>query len=55
MSETGFNYYLLSTTNLAPPVVWTTNSITAGTGGLITGHVPGTPGVREQYVRYLAY
>ncbi len=38
-TESGHNYYLLSTTNLVPPVVWSTNTITAGTGGTITNLV----------------
>jgi hypothetical protein len=37
---TGRNYNLLSATNLAPPVVWSTVSATAGTGGTITNLVP---------------
>ncbi len=36
----GHTYYLLSATNLNPPVVWSTNNTTAGTGGTITNLVP---------------
>jgi hypothetical protein len=36
----GHTYYLLSTTNLKPPITWTTNTSTAGTGGAITNPVP---------------
>ena len=36
----GHTYYLLSATNLNPPVVWSTNNTTAETGGTITNLVP---------------
>jgi len=39
-TQSGYIYYLLSTTNLAPPVVWTTNTSFAGTGTTITTPVP---------------
>lgn len=52
-TQTGYNYYLLSTTSLAPPVVWTTNSATAGTGGVITNLVPITEKERAVFLRYL--
>lgn len=39
-TQTGYLYYLLSTPSLTPPVVWTTNSVTVGTGGTITQTVP---------------
>ncbi|HEX3800001.1 MAG TPA: hypothetical protein VH413_15010 [Verrucomicrobiae bacterium] len=48
----GFNYYLLTTTNLAPPVVWATNSITAGTGGTITNLVPISVSKSGLFLRY---
>jgi hypothetical protein len=39
-TSNGHTYYLLTATNLNPPVVWTTNNTTAGTGGTITNSVP---------------
>ena len=36
----GHTYYLLQTTNLSPPVVWTTNTSFAGTGAPVTNTVP---------------
>ena len=50
---TGHNYLLLSTTNLTPPIVWFTNSTTAGTGGVITNSVPIIHAQRSEYFRYL--
>jgi hypothetical protein len=52
-TASGFNYYLLSTTNLTPPVVWTTNSTTAGTGAPITNQVPISSTVPRLFLRYL--
>ncbi|HWD91754.1 MAG TPA: hypothetical protein VG938_05320 [Verrucomicrobiae bacterium] len=52
-TASGFNYYLLSTTNLTPPVVWTTNSTTAGTGGPITNQVPISSTAPRLFLRYL--
>ena len=49
----GFNYLLLSTTNLAAPGSWITNSTTAGTGGTITNTVPVTPTPPNRFFRYL--
>ena len=49
----GYNYLLLSTTNLTPPVVWVTNSTTAGTGGTITNPVPVSFTPPNQFFRYL--
>jgi len=51
-TQTGFNYYLLTSTNLAPPAVWTTNNVTAGTGGTITDMVPYSPSKPKVFVRY---
>jgi hypothetical protein len=51
-TQNGYNYYLLSTTNLAPPVVWSTNSITAGTGGTITNLVPIRSGQPDLFLTY---
>jgi hypothetical protein len=51
-TQLGFNYLLLSTTNLNPPVVWTTNSTTAGTGGNITNTVPVGSVPPNQFFRY---
>ncbi len=50
----GHTYYLLSTTSLIPPVVWTTNSVTAGTGGTITNLAAITSAAPQQYFMYLA-
>jgi hypothetical protein len=52
-TQTGYNYYLLSTTNLAPPVVWTTNSIAAGTNGMITNLVPMSKSEQTLFLKYL--
>jgi len=49
----GYNYLLLSTTNLTPPVVWVTNSTTAGTGGTITNTVPVSFTPPNRFFRYL--
>jgi len=51
-TESGHDYYLLSTTNLAPPVVWSTNTITAGTGGAITNLVPIDKNQRALFLKY---
>ncbi|HWD91747.1 MAG TPA: hypothetical protein VG938_05285 [Verrucomicrobiae bacterium] len=53
MTQSGFNYYLLSTTNLTPPSVWSTNSITSGTDGIITNLVPIDPSLRNSFFQYL--
>lgn len=52
-TQSGYNYYLLGTTNLAPPVVWITNSVTAGTGGIIRTLVPINQSQRGIFMRYL--
>ncbi len=49
----GYNYLLLSTTNLTPPVIWITNSTTAGTGGTITNTVPVSSTPPNRFFRYL--
>jgi hypothetical protein len=49
----GFNYLLLSTTNLAVPGSWITNSTTAGTGGTITNPVPVSFTPPNRFFRYL--
>ena len=49
----GYNYLLLSTTNLVPPVSWITNATTAGTGGIITNTVPIRQTPPNQFFRYL--
>ena len=52
-TQNGHNYYLLTTASLTPPVVWTTNSITAGTGGVTTNLLPITKGDRALFLKYL--
>jgi hypothetical protein len=52
-TDTGYNYYLLSTASLVPPVVWTTNHTTAGTGGVITNLVPIIKNERALFLKYL--
>ncbi len=52
-TQTGYNYYLESTTNLSPPVVWSTNSTIAGTGGTITNMVPINQAQPSTFFRYL--
>jgi len=49
----GYKYLLLYTTNLTPPVVWMTNSTTAGTGGTITNTVPLASTPPNRFFRYL--
>ena len=49
----GFDYLLLSTTSLTPPVIWITNSTTAGTGGTITNAVPILQAPPKQFFRYI--
>ena len=50
----GHNYLLESTTNLNPPIVWVTNSTTAGTGGTITNSVTIDPAQAASFFRYQA-
>ncbi|HVU08555.1 MAG TPA: YDG domain-containing protein [Verrucomicrobiae bacterium] len=52
-TQVGHNYYLLSTTSLTPPVIWSTNSITAGTGGTITNLVPISLSSPDVFFKYL--
>jgi hypothetical protein len=52
-TQVGYNYYLLQATNLTPPVVWTTNSVTAGTGGNITNTPAISRGQRAMFYRYM--
>ncbi len=52
-TQSGYLYELLSTASLNPPVVWTTNSITVGTGGVITNLVPIVKSQPALYVKYL--
>jgi hypothetical protein len=52
-TQMGYDYYLLSTTNLTPPMVWTTNSTTPGTGGTITNSVPISILKSQMFYRYL--
>jgi autotransporter-associated beta strand protein len=53
-TSAGYNYLLLSTTNLTAPVTWVTNSTTAGSGGTITNTVPVTLTQPNQFFRYQA-
>jgi fibronectin-binding autotransporter adhesin len=53
VTQIGYNYLLLSTTNLNPPVAWITNSTTIGTGGTITNLVPISNIHPNQFFRYL--
>jgi len=53
-TQTGYNYYLLSATNLVPPVVWSTNSITAGNGGTITNLVSIKQSPPDMFFKYMA-
>ena len=47
----GHTYYLLQTTNLNPPVVWTTNTSFAGTGAPVTNTVP-LNSAKDIYLKY---
>ena len=48
----GHNYILVATTNLNSPIIWTTNSTTGGTGGIITNSVYINPAKPTQFFRY---
>jgi hypothetical protein len=50
-TSVGHTYYLLQTTNLSPPVVWTTNSSFAGTGAPVTNSVP-INSAKDLYLMY---
>jgi hypothetical protein len=52
-TQVGYNYCLLTTPSLTPPVVWTTNSVTAGTGGILTNQVPFSKSQRGLFLKYL--
>jgi len=52
-TQSGYLYYLVTTTSLTPPVLWTTNSITAGTGGTVTELVPINKSQHGLFLRYL--
>jgi fibronectin type 3 domain-containing protein len=52
-TQNAHNYLLLTTTNLSAPIVWTTNSTTAGTGGVITNSVPIDKAQPALFLRYL--
>ena len=52
-TQSGYLYELLSTPSLNPPVVWTTHSITVGTGGVITNLVPIVKSQQSLYLQYL--
>jgi hypothetical protein len=52
-TQTGYTYYLLSTPSLTPPVVWSTNNITPGTGASITNLLPINKTQRGLFLRYL--
>jgi fibronectin type 3 domain-containing protein len=52
-TASGHTYYLLSATNLAPPIVWKTNSTTAGTGGTITNLVPINHSQQDLFLKYM--
>ncbi len=52
-TQIGYNYVLESTTNLAPPVIWSTNGITTGTGGTITNNVSINQAQPLTFFRYL--
>jgi hypothetical protein len=51
-TQAGYNYYLLSTTNLTPTIHWVTNTITAGTGGIITNTAAIQPAQPQIFFRY---
>ncbi len=50
-TASGHTYYLLQTTNLNPPVVWTTNTSFAGTGAPVTNSVPLNT-AKDIYLKY---
>ncbi|MGA3267866.1 MAG: fibronectin type III domain-containing protein [Verrucomicrobiota bacterium] len=51
-TASGHTYYLLQTTNLSPPVVWTTNTSFAGTGAPVTNTVP-LNSAKDIFLKYL--
>jgi hypothetical protein len=53
-TQLGYTYNLLQTSNLNPPVVWTTNSTTAGTGGTITNTSAILHGRSKMFYRWQA-
>lgn len=52
-TQSGYLYYLLTTPSLTPPVVWSTNAITAGTGETITTLVPINQNQGTLFLKYL--
>jgi Concanavalin A-like lectin/glucanases superfamily len=52
-TQAGHNYLLESTTNLTPPIVWTTNSTTVGTGATITNMAPVNSTMPNMFFRYM--
>ncbi|MGA3265332.1 MAG: hypothetical protein ABSE16_00755 [Verrucomicrobiota bacterium] len=50
-TSSGHMYYLLQTTNLSPPVVWTTNTSFMGTGAPVTNSVPLNT-AKDIYLKY---
>jgi hypothetical protein len=50
-TASGHTYYLLQTTNLNPPVVWTTNTSFAGTGAPVTNSVL-INSAKDLYLKY---
>jgi hypothetical protein len=54
-TQSGYTYYLLSTTKLTPPVVWTTNTSFAGTGATITTPVPINKSQGDLFLKFLVH
>jgi len=54
-TQSGWEYDLLSTTDLRPPVVWSTLSTTVGTGGTITNLVPISTNPPALFLRYVIH
>jgi hypothetical protein len=53
-TDTGFEYVLESTTNLAPVAIWTPIQTNVGTGGLITNLIPVSKNTPKRFYRYEA-
>jgi hypothetical protein len=54
-SQSGYNYIVQGTTNLAPPIVWSNLHTNAGTGGTINLSVPVSPSQPQRFFRVWAY
>lgn len=54
-TQSGYTYYLLTTTNLAPPEIWSTNTSFAGTGGTVTTPVPLNASQKSLFIKFMVH